>query len=167
MKTKIGSNASMAESKSSRLSIDRGFPDRVFKTGVVFSAVIVVCSLVSMPFPVTLGLALGMAISLSLFKLLCWTIAKLFAKEKGKRAGFLFAVSLVKYPLIVAVLYYSLRNFEINVFALAAGTAVVYIVMVLKVAGMALVNHMNAGDRRRKSNPGATARIAPPEKSDA
>ncbi|UCD56122.1 MAG: ATP synthase subunit I [Candidatus Hydrogenedentota bacterium] len=148
------SKGSGAERKGVLLSIDAGFPDRVFRTGLIFSTIVVICSLFSMPLPVTVGLALGMAISLSLFKLLCWTIGRLFVKEKRKSAGFLFAVSLVKYPLIVAVLYYSLRYLEINVFALAAGLSIAYVVMVLKVVGMALVNYMNARDRRRKGNPG-------------
>ncbi len=150
----------MAERRDTLLKIDAGFPDRVFRTGVIFSVVIVICSLFSMPTPITVGLALGAAISLSLFKLLCWTISRLFVKEKRKSTGFLVAIGFVKYPVIVAVLYYSLRYLEINVFALAAGLSIAYIVMVLKVVGMALVNYMNSRNRKQKSDPGPVARMA-------
>ncbi len=129
--------------------VDDAFIQRVYKTSLLLSLFIIIFSLSYRDSAITLGLLMGVSISLIFFKLLCWTVNKFFSSKLHMKKMVFFAVkiTLLKLPLLGVILYYALRYIKINPLALIVGIGIVQAVMVLKVAGMLLVNYMNSPAR--------------------
>ncbi|MFV1950574.1 MAG: hypothetical protein ACC630_01255, partial [Nitrospinota bacterium] len=81
----------MNNSLYKRLSIDEGFPRRIFNTSLILSAIIILLSMGSASYQVIMGLAMGMGISLVFFWLL-WSTVDRFLLMGKKRGGFLFFI---------------------------------------------------------------------------
>jgi len=125
--------------------VDDGFIQRVHKTSLWLSLFIIILSLSYRDSAITLGLILGVSISLTFFKLLCWTVNRFFSSklQMRKRAFFAIKITLLKFPLLGVLLYYVLRYININPLALIVGIGIVQAVMVLKVVGILFVNYTN------------------------
>ena len=126
--------------------VDDGFIQRVHKTSLLLSLFIIILSLSYRDSAITLGLLLGVSISLTFFELLWWTVNKFFSSKLHwkKSAFFAIKITLLKFPLLGIILYYVLKYININPLALIAGIGIVQAVMILKVVGILFVNYMNS-----------------------
>ncbi|MFV1951332.1 MAG: ATP synthase subunit I [Nitrospinota bacterium] len=126
--------------------IDDDFLQRVLKTSLWVSLFIIMCSFAYRDSSMTAGLFLGACISLVFFALLCWTVKKIFnfKQNREKTPFFAIKITLIKFPVLGVILYYSLSRIDINPFSLIAGISIVQVVMILKVIGMLFTNRMNS-----------------------
>ena len=120
------------------LSLDDGFPDRVLKTSLYLSLMIIVCSFSYLSLMATMSVAVGCFISLILYKMLWWMV-----QYAVRHKRFFLKVSLVKYGIVGAMLLSFCLFSEVNVIALALGLSIVLIVLVMKIGSKLLVNYMN------------------------
>lgn len=125
------------------LSLDDGFPDRVLRTSLYLSLMIIVCSLSYVSFMGTVSVAVGCFISLTLYKTLWWMVQYAVRHKRSEIKGFFLKVSLVKYGIVGAMLLSFCLFFEVNAVALALGLGIVLIVLVMKIVSKLLVNYMN------------------------
>ncbi|MDO8141150.1 MAG: hypothetical protein Q6358_06585 [Candidatus Brocadiales bacterium] len=135
----------MVKDYKSKISLlfDEVFPERVLKTSVLLSLIIIASSLSYMSFVLTTSLAIGCFISITLFKTTWWTIRHATQNNKSKIKGFFLKVSLLKYFIIGSLLLSACIFLEINIVAMSLGLGMVVAVIVLKTGGTALVNFMN------------------------
>jgi hypothetical protein len=135
----------MVKDYKSKISLlfDEVFPERVFKTSVLLSLIIVAGSLSYMSFVLTTSLAIGCFISIALCKTTWWTIRHATQNNKSKIKGFFLKISLLKYFIIGSLLLSACIFLEINIVAMSLGLGMVVAVIVLKTGGTALVNFMN------------------------
>lgn len=131
------------DKEKSLLSLDEGFPDRVFKTTFLLSLVLIVCSLSFMSFMLSVSLAIGCFISIALFKTSWWTIRHAAQHKKSEMKSFFLKMSILKYFVIGAMLLSACLFLEVNVVALALGLGIVVAVVILKIVSKILVNYMN------------------------
>jgi ATP synthase I chain len=126
--------------------IDDAFLRRVLKTSLWFSLFIIMCSFAYRDNSITMGLFLGACISLAFFAVLHWTVNKFFSfkKDRKKKPFFAIKITLIKFPILGVILYYSLTHVNINSFSLIVGISIVQAVMILKVVGMLFTNRMNS-----------------------
>ncbi|MFQ5840897.1 MAG: ATP synthase subunit I [Thermodesulfobacteriota bacterium] len=136
-----------------RVTIDKEFPSRVYKTSLLFSALIVFLSLLYGHWPTTWGFMIGAGISILFFKILWWTVDQVFKRSGKKALYFSLKIFLIKFPLLGIFLYYLFKNVEINPFALVGGIALVQVIMFLKVIGVVILNSMNKSERLQDSKP--------------
>ena len=122
---------------------DDGFPDRVIKTSVLLSLIIIVGSLSYMSFVLTTSIAIGCFISIALLKTTWWTIQYAVRHKREKIKGFFLSISFLKYFIIGTMLLSACLFLEINVAAMALGLSMVVAVIVMKVGSKLLVNYMN------------------------
>ncbi|HHT9128726.1 MAG TPA: hypothetical protein ACFYEE_08205 [Candidatus Wujingus californicus] len=135
----------MVKDYKSKISLlfDEVFPERVLKTSVLLSLIMIASSLSYMSFVLTTSLAIGCFISIALFKTTWWTIRHAAQNNKSKIKGFFLKISLLKYFIIGSMLLSACFFLEINIVAMSLGLGMVVAVIVLKVGGTALVNFMN------------------------
>ena len=119
---------------------DENFPDRVLKTSVLLSLIIIAGSLAYMSFVLTTSIAIGCFISIALFKTTWWTIqyAVRHNREKIKRVFLL--ISFLKYFIIGTMLLSACLLLEINAAAMSLGLSIVLAVIVMKVGSRSFVN---------------------------
>lgn len=122
---------------------DEGFPDRVFKTTVLLSLIMIAGSLSYASFALTASIAIGCFISIALFKTTWWTILYSVRHKKDKIKSFFLQISFLKYFIIGAILLSACLFLEINVAAMSLGLSVVVAVIVLKVGGRLFANYLN------------------------
>ena len=122
---------------------DEGFPDRVFKTTVLLSLIMIAGSLSYSSFALTASIAIGCFISIALFKTTWWTIQYAVRQKREKIKGFFLKISFLKYFVIGAMLLSACLFLEINVAAMALGLSIVVAVIVMKVGSRLFVNYMN------------------------
>lgn len=125
------------------LFLDDSFPDRVLKTSMYLSLMIIFCSFSYVPLMGTVSVAVGCLISLILYKMLWWMIQYAVRHKRSEIKGFFLKVSLVKYGIVGAMLLSFCLFFEVNVIALALGLSMVLIVLVMKIGSKLLVIYMN------------------------
>ncbi len=136
------------------LSIDEGFPQRVLRMSLLIAACVLVFSTGFGDFTLSLGLGIGMLISIaSLWSFML--MARLLLKPKGQRAAFGGLILFVKYPILILLLYFSLTSWGASGIGMAIGVSLVPAVVVLKLIGMLWVNRMNTADwgNRMKAGP--------------
>jgi len=135
----------MLKDYKSKISLlfDEVFPERVLKTSVLLSLIVIAGSLSYMSFVLTTSIAIGCFISITLFKTTWWTIRHATQNNKSKIKWFFLKISLLKYFIIGSLLLSACFFLEINVVAMSLGLGMVVAVIVLKVGGTALVNFMN------------------------
>ena len=122
---------------------DESFPDRVIKTSVLLSLIIIAGSLSYMSFVLTTSIAVGCFISIALFKTTWWTIQYAVRHKREKIKGFFLKISFLKYFIIGAMLLSACFFLEINVAAISLGLSIVVAVIVMKVGGRLFVNYLN------------------------
>ena len=126
-----------------RLSIDEAFPRRTFNTSLILSIIILLLSMGRASYQVTMGLAIGMGISLSFFGILWSTVSRFLLMGK-KKGGFLFIIiGLSKHFVLGILLFVIFRYVKINSLALLMGISLVLMVILLKVTGIEMVNYVN------------------------
>ncbi|MEK6728883.1 MAG: hypothetical protein AABY74_11335 [Planctomycetota bacterium] len=134
----------MADDKDkSVVFFDDGFPDRVFKTTVLLSLIMIASSLSYMSFTLTASIAIGCFISIALFKTTCWTIRYAVQHKREKIKSFFLQISFLKYFIIGAMLLSACLFLEINAAAMSLGLSVVVAVIVMKVGGRLFANYLN------------------------
>ena len=151
----------MTTIKDTLLTVDTAFPTRVFRMSLLIAAFGLVFSTGLRSFSFSLGLGVGMLVSLvSLWTLTGLSRIFLNAKEEGaKKTTFIGLTLFIKYPLLVLLLYYSLRHWNASPWGVALGVGLVPGVMVLKIVGILWVNRMNAANRgKRKGTPSEAVR---------
>ena len=122
---------------------DDGFPDRVIKTSVLLSLIIIAGSLSYMSFVLTTSLAIGCFISIALFKTTWWAIQYAVRHKRKKIKGFFLSISFLKYFIIGSMLLSACLFLEINAAAMALGLSIVVAVIVMKIGSRLFVNYMN------------------------
>ena len=122
---------------------DENFPDRVLKTSVLLSLIIIAGSLSYMSFMLTASIAIGCFISIALFKTTWWTILHAVRHKREKIKGFFLKISFLKYFIIGAMLLSACLFLEINVAAMSLGLSIVVAVIVMKVGSRLFVNYLN------------------------
>ena len=131
------------DKEKSVLFSDDGFPDRVVKTSVLLSLIIIAGSLSYMSFVLTTSIAIGCFISIALLKTTWWTIQYAVRHKREKIKGFFLSISFLKYFIIGTMLLSACLFLEINAAAMALGLSMVVAVIVMKVGSKLLVNYMN------------------------
>ncbi len=126
---------------------DESFPDRVIKTSVLLSLIIIAGSLSYMSFVLTTSIAIGCFISIALFKTTWWAIRHAVRHKREKIKGFFLKISFLKYFIIGAMLLSACLFLEINVAAMSLGLSIVVAVIVMKVGSRILVNYLNRSVR--------------------
>ena len=122
---------------------DENFPDRVIKTSVLLSLIIIASSLSYMSFVLTTSLAIGCFISIALFKTTWWAIQYAVRHKRGKIKGFFLKISFLKYFIIGTMLLSACLFLEINVAAMSLGLSIVVAVIIMKVGSRLFVNYLN------------------------
>ena len=122
---------------------DENFPDRVLKTSVMLSLIIIAGSLSYMSFVLTTSLAIGCFISIALFKTTWWAIQYAVRHKREKIKGFFLKISFLKYFIIGTMLLSACLFLEINAAAMSLGLSMVVAVIVMKVGSRLFVNYLN------------------------
>ena len=122
---------------------DESFPDRVLKTSVMLSLIIIAGSLSYMSFVLTTSLAIGCFISIALFKTTWWAIQYAVRHKREKIKGFFLKISFLKYFIIGTMLLSACLFLEINAAATALGLSMVVAVIIMKVGSRLFVNYLN------------------------
>ena len=122
---------------------DESFPDRVIKTSVLLSLIIIAGSLSYTSFVLTTSIAIGCFISIALLKTTWWTIQYAVRHKRKKIKGFFLSISFLKYFIIGSMLLSACLFLEINAAAMALGLSIVVAVIVMKVGSRLFVNYMN------------------------
>ena len=122
---------------------DENFPDRVIKTSVLLSLIIIASSLSYMSFVLTTSLAIGCFISIALFKTTWWTIQYAVRHKREKIKGFFLKISFLKYFIIGTMLLSACLFLEINAAAMSLGLSMVVAVIIMKVGSRLFVNYLN------------------------
>ena len=132
-----------ADKEKSVLFPDDGFPDRVIKTSVLLSLIIIAGSLSYMSFVLTTSIAIGCFISIALLKTTWWTIQYAVRHKRKKIKGFFLSISFLKYFIIGSMLLSACLFLETNVAAMSLGLSIVVAVIVMKVGSRLFVNYLN------------------------
>ncbi len=122
---------------------DENFPDRVIKTSVLLSLIIIAGSLSYMSFVLTTSIAIGCFISIALFKTTWWAIQYAVRHKREKIKGFFLKISFLKYFIIGTMLLSACLFLEINVAAMSLGLSMVVAVIIMKVGSRLFVNYLN------------------------
>lgn len=133
------------------LSMGPDFPRRVLRMSLLLSACILVLSTLYRNFTLSLGLGTGMFVSVASL----WTLmgmGRILGNPKGKKAAVVGLTLFVKYPLLVLLLYFSLRSWGASPVGVAVGVSLVPAVILLKIIGILWVNNMNAGDEGERDS---------------
>src|SRR3972149_8913931 len=93
---------------------DESFPDRVVKTSVLLSLIIIAGSLSYMSFMLTTSIAIGCFISIALLKATWWAIQYAVRHKGEKLKGFFLKISFLKYFIIGSMLLSACLFLEIN-----------------------------------------------------
>src|SRR3990172_4927280 len=131
------------DKEKSVVFLDDGFPDRVLKTSVMLSLIIIAGSLSYMSFMLTASIAIGCFISIALFKTTWWTILHAVRHKREKIKGFFLKISFLKYFIIGTMLLFACLFLEINVAAMSLGLSMVVAVIIMKVGSRLFVNYLN------------------------
>ena len=130
---------------------DEAFPRRVITTSAVVAAVFLVYFL-QLSIPVALGFLFGWALGLLGF--LAWKIAIDRLVREGPEAlarkgkSWLLLLTVLKLPLMGAILAVAILVLHVDLFALAGGVTLLPAIVVLKIVGKACF-----GDARRRIGP--------------
>ena len=122
---------------------DEGFPDRVLKTSVLLSLIMIAGSLSYTSFALTASITIGCFISIALFKTTWWTIQYAVQHKREKMKSFFLKISFLKYFIIGAMLFSACLFLEIDAAAMSLGLSIVVAVIVMKVGGRLFVNYLN------------------------
>jgi hypothetical protein len=122
---------------------DDGFPDRVLKTSLFLSAIVIICSLSYVSLLSTVSIAVGCFLSLVTYKTLWWTIRYGMQYKKSEMKKFFLQIGLLKYFTVGTVLFAACFFLDVNILAMTFGLGIVIIVIVLKMASRLLVSYMN------------------------
>lgn len=133
----------MEDEKEAFELFDEGFPDRALKTSFYLSLVLIACSLSYQSVMLTVSLALGCFISLTLCSVLWLTIRRSLRRDKSEIKSIFLRDSIVKYVFVGVVLLMSCLFMDINVAAMAVGLGIVVAVIMTKAASRLLVSYMN------------------------
>lgn len=143
-------------------SLDKDFSRRVMRTTIMLSIFLAICSLSFWSLKITLGLTIGMIISIGVMQLLWWMISAVFPaiinndsinnKNEKVRNTFI-VINILKYILISIALFFIFRYLPINIVALFIGVSIVQIVMISKIFGVALVNYLNRQIKPQTNSP--------------
>jgi len=122
---------------------DERFPDRVLKTSVMLSLIIIAGSLSYMSLVLTTSIAIGCFISIALFKTTWWAIQYAVRHKREKIKGFFLKISFLKYFIIGTMLLSACLFLEINAAAMSLGLSMVVAVIIMKVGSRLFVNYLN------------------------
>jgi hypothetical protein len=129
------------------LKIDENFPQRVINTSLILASLILLISISNWQLDVTIGLALGMGISIIFFMILLSTVKSLVIIENDRRILFFAIVTLLKFIVLSIVLFLLFKYLTINYLAFLIGIGLAQSIIFLKLIGIVLVNKMNKIDK--------------------
>ncbi|MBF8277756.1 MAG: synthase chain [Candidatus Brocadiaceae bacterium] len=133
----------MEDEKDAFELFDEGFPDRALKTSFYLSLVLIACSLSYMSVMLTVSLALGCFISLTLCSVLWRTIRRSLKRDKSEIKSIFLRDSIVKYVFVGVLLLMSCLFLDVNVAAMAIGLGIVVAVIMMKAGSRLLVSYVN------------------------
>lgn len=125
------------------LTIDEGLPQRVTNTSLIVAVLVLLISISNWPSEVTIGLAVGMGISIIFFMLLSGSVKSLLKIEKNKRVPFYLIVTFLKFIALSIALFLVFKHLSISYLALLIGIGFAQSIIFLKLIGMGMVNYMN------------------------
>jgi hypothetical protein len=133
------------EGAGRRIVLDEGFPRRVLRVSLILVSVGVLYACRLEAWRVAIGLGFGGVIGCAAFLGLALAVRVLVRNTSSSRRSKVGVVllTLVKFPLLGVALWLSLYRYDAHPLALLAGLAVTQVVMVLKMAGMALAVHQH------------------------
>ncbi|MBM3494747.1 MAG: hypothetical protein FJX72_10605 [Armatimonadetes bacterium] len=120
---------------------DRDLPQRVVRTSFWLAAWFVLVFGLRGRVDVSVGLAIGSAMSIFSLWTLAWATPRAIAGGDRRGPWLLAFLFLVKLPAYGVILNYALMSKGISAMALFAGAAVVPVVIVLKTLGRMLVRN--------------------------
>lgn len=129
--------------KTNILKIDEELPRRVLNTSLIVAALVLLISISNWSFETTLGLAVGMGISIIFFMLLCSSVKSFVLIEKNRRMPFFVIVSILKFIVLSIALFLVFEHLSISYLALLIGSGLAQSIIFLKLTGMGMVNYMN------------------------
>ena len=129
------------------LRIDENFPRRVINTSLIIATLILLISISNWQLDVTIGLALGMGISIIFFMILLSTVKSLVIIENDRRIPFFAIVTLLKFIVLSIVLFLFFKYLTISYLAFIIGIGLAQSIIFLKLIGIVLVNKMNKIDK--------------------
>lgn len=138
---------------------DEKLPRRTLRTAFWLTAWCVLVFGVRGQAAVSVGLAVGGALSLLSLWSLTWAVPHLLTGASPAARVLLGVVLLMKLPIYALVLGWAVSSRQVSPFALFAGVGVVPAVIVLKVLGHRLVESAGrpAGDKRCRSKSSASS----------
>jgi D-alanyl-lipoteichoic acid acyltransferase DltB (MBOAT superfamily) len=101
---------------------------------VIVSIILIAVSLLFDNRPVTTGLLIGSAVSITSFTSIWWTIGIVFKKKENQNpllTVLAVLVYVIKLPIIGIALYFAFQYLKINLLALIAGLTVMLMAVVL------------------------------------
>tara|TARA_B100000315_G_scaffold253559_1_gene292580 strand:+ start:795 stop:1241 length:447 start_codon:yes stop_codon:yes gene_type:complete len=125
------------------LTIDEGLPLRVIKTSLIVAVLVLLISVTKWPFEVTIGLAVGMAISIIFFMILSGSVKSLVTIEKNRRMPFMVVVTTSKFIVLSIALFLVFSHLSISYLSILIGIGLAQSIIYLKLIGMGMVNYMN------------------------
>ncbi|MGQ3684687.1 MAG: hypothetical protein ACUBOA_06735 [Candidatus Loosdrechtia sp.] len=140
------------EQNSSAVFPDEDFPDRVLRSSLLLSLMIVLCSLSYVSLVSTLSIAAGCFISLAIYKTMWWTIRYGMRYRKAEIKKFFLKIGLLKYFIVGMALFSVCFFTNVNIPAMAFGLGVVLMVMVMKIGSRLLVDYLNKAVRVPSGN---------------
>lgn len=120
---------------------DRELPARSVRTSFWLAAWFVLVFGLRGQSSVSLGLAIGSALSIFSLWSLAWAVPRAAAPGSRRGVWALAALFIVKLPLYAIILNYALQSRAVHAGAVFAGVAVVPVVIVLKTLGRMLTRH--------------------------
>ena len=125
------------------LTIDEGLPLRVIKTSLIVAVLVLLISVTKWPFEVTIGLAVGMGISIIFFMILSGSVKSLVTIEKNRRMPFMVVVTTSKFIVLSIALFLVFSHLSISYLSILIGIGLAQSIIYLKLIGMGMVNYMN------------------------
>jgi hypothetical protein len=134
-----------------RILLDEGFPRRVLRVSLILIAIGVLYACRLGAWRVAIGLGFGGLVGGAAFLGLALAVHALVRNTTTSRRAKtgVVVLTLVKFPLLGVALWFALYRYDAHPLALLAGLAMTQVVMVLKLAGLAV-----------------TSRQAPPAKAE-
>lgn len=134
---------------ANKLNIDEGLPQRVLNTSLILAGLVFLISISIWPSAITLGLTIGMGISIVFSMILLGSVKTLVKTGKDGSKMFFAIVTFLKFIVLSATLILVFKYMSVSHLALLAGVGLVQVVIFLKLISIVMVNSLNRTSQGR------------------